>query len=209
MYVLYDPNTTNQSTSARQLLNPSNPTVIPANRIDPIGQNIVNLFPLPNRPGYLTATSSNFILYPVATLSGNQFDVRVDHKISDHDQLFGHASLEDHPQFQPTPLPGEAGGCCGGNMNMREQNHAIGYTHTFGSSLLNDLRFCLYSLCRNLHSGGLWPERLEQVGIPNANHGNLETSGLAAIDINGYNNLGTPTDSGTADQITSIRWRTR
>ena len=189
-YVLYDPNTTNQSTSARQLLNPSNPTVIPANRIDPIGQNIVNLFPLPNRPGYLTATSSNFILYPVATLSGNQFDVRVDHKISDHDQLFGHASLEDHPQFQPTPLPGEAGGCCGGNMNMREQNHAIGYTHTFGSSLLNDLRFAYIRYAVTSTPVDFGQNVSSQVGIPNANHGNLETSGLAAININGYNNLG-------------------
>src|SRR3984885_10848566 len=30
----------------------------------------------------------------------------------------------------------------------------------------------------------------DQVGIPNANRGNLETSGLANIGINGYNNLG-------------------
>ncbi len=83
--------------------------MIPGTRIDTIGQNLVNLFPLPNRAG-ANAVSSNYIAYPVATLSGNQFDIRIDHKISDHDQLFGHASLEDHPQFQPTPLPGEAEG---------------------------------------------------------------------------------------------------
>ena len=40
-----------RSTGARQLLNPSNPTVIPSNRIDQIGQNIVNLFPMPNIAG--------------------------------------------------------------------------------------------------------------------------------------------------------------
>jgi len=189
-YVLYDPNTTDPNTGARQLLNPSDPTVIPANRIDKIGQNIVNLFPLPNRPGYLTATSANFILKPVEILNGNQFDVRIDHKLTDHDQLFGHVSLEDHPQVQPTPLPGLAEGCCGGDMNMREQNHAVGYTHTFGSTLLNDLRFAYIRYAVTSVPVDYGQNISDQVGIPNANHGNPETSGLADININGYNNLG-------------------
>jgi Carboxypeptidase regulatory-like domain len=182
---LYDPNTT-QASSSRTLLNPSSPGVIPANRINKIGQNLVNLFPLPNQPG-LTA---NFIYYPVSTLSGNQGDVRVDHKIGEHDQLFGHASVEDHPQFAPTPLPGLAGGCCGGNMNMREQNHAVGYTHTFGSKLLNDLRvsFIRYAVTSTPVDFG--QNISDAVGIPNANRGNVETSGLATINISGYNNLG-------------------
>lgn len=189
-YILYDPTTTNQTTGARQLLNPSNPTVIPANRIDKIGQNIVDLFPRPNRPGYLNATSSNFIFKPVGILDGNQFDVRIDHRISDHDQLFGHVSLEDHPQLQPPPLPGLAEGCCGGNMNMREQNHALGYTHEFGANLLNDLRFAYIRYAVTSIPVDYGQNISDQVGIPNANHGNPETSGLANIGINGYNNLG-------------------
>ena len=187
---LFDPYTTSGPNGARQLLNPSNPSVIPANRIDKIGQNIVNLFPKPNRPGYTTATSSNFILFPVATLSGDQFDIRVDHKITEHDQLFGHASLEDHPQFAPVPLPGLAGGCCGGNMDLREQNYAIGYAHTFSGSLLNDLRFSFIRYAVTSTPVNYGQNVSDMVGIPNANRGNLETSGLANIGINGYNNLG-------------------
>ena len=98
---LFDPYTTSGPNGARQLLNPANPSVIPSNRIDAIGQKVVDLFPNPNRPGQTTATTSNFILFPVATFSGDQFDIRVDHKITDRDQLFGHASLEDHPQYGP------------------------------------------------------------------------------------------------------------
>ena len=187
-YMLYDPNTTDPITGARQLLNPSDPTVIPSNRIDQIGQNIVNLFPMPNIAG--AGTSSNFFYSPVATLSGNQFDIRIDHKISDHDQLFGHVTFEDHPQFQPPPLPGLAEGCCGGNMNMREQNHALGYTHTFGGNLLNDLRFAYIRYAVTSTPVDYGQNISDQVGIPNANHGNPETSGLANIGINGYNNLG-------------------
>lgn len=187
---LFDPYTTSGANGARQLLNPTNPSVIPANRIDMIGQNLVNLFPVPNRPGYTTATSSNFILFPVATLSGDQFDIRVDHKVRDHDQVFGHASLEDHPQYAPVPLPGLAGGCCGGNMDLREQNYAVGYTHTFSGSLLNDLRFSFIRYAVTSTPVNYGQNVSDQVGIPNANRGNLETSGLANIGINGYNNLG-------------------
>ena len=164
--------------------------MIPTGRIDTIGQNLVNLFPAPNRPGYLTALSSNFILYPVATWTGNQFDVRIDHKISGKDQLFGHAAFEDRPQYAPVPLPGLAGGCCGGNQNMREQNHAIGYTHTFNSNVLNDLRFAFIRYAVHSTPVDFGQNISDQVGIPNANRGTEETSGLAAININGYNNLG-------------------
>jgi hypothetical protein len=187
--VLYDPNTTD-SNGNRQLLNPANPSVIPAGRIDKIGQNLINLFPLPNRPNPDIWSPGNFIYSPVATWTGDQFDIRIDHRINDHNQLFGHSSFENRPQYAPVPLPGLAGGCCGGNQNMREQNHAIGYTHTFGNTMLNDLRFAFIRY--GVHSTPVdFNQNIsDQVGIPNANRGNEQTSGLANIGINGYNNLG-------------------
>jgi hypothetical protein len=161
--------------------------VIPANRIDKIGQNIANLYPLPNVPNTL---SNNFVYYPVATTDGNQGDVRIDHKISDHDQLFGHASVEDHPQYNPPPLPGLAEGCCGGNYNLREQNHAIGWSHTFGTNALNDLRFSFIRYAVTSTPDDFGQDISDQVGIPNANRGNEETSGLANIGVNAYSDLG-------------------
>lgn len=184
--MIYDPNTL-QPNGSRQLINPSDPSVIPANRIDKIGQNIANLYPLPNVPNTL---SNNFVYYPVATTDGNQGDLRIDHKISDHDQLFGHASVEDHPQYNPPPLPGLAEGCCGGNYNMREQNHAIGWSHTFGSNALNDLRFSFIRYAVTSTPDDFGQDISDQVGIPNANRGNEETSGLANIGVNAYSDLG-------------------
>jgi hypothetical protein len=189
---LYDPNTTTATTVdgqtqyVRELLNPSNPSVIPSGRIDQIGQNLMNLFPVPNLPGL----SGNYVNYPAATWTGNQFDIRVDHKISDHNQLFGHASFEDRPQYAPVPLPGEAEGCCGGNQNTREQNYAIGYTHTFGTNALNDLRSAFIRYGVHSTPVDFGQNISDLVGIPNANRGNEETSGLATINLSGYSNLG-------------------
>jgi hypothetical protein len=184
---LYDPNTT-QADGSRSLLNPSNPSQIPAGRIDQIGQNLVNLFPLPNIPN--VTYPNNFFFSPVATWTGDQFDVRIDHRINDRNQLFGHASFENRPQYAPVPLPGLAGGCCGGNQDTREQNYAIGYTHTFRNNLLNDLRFAFIRYGVHSTPVDFGQNISDQVGIPNANRGNVETSGLANIGINGFNNLG-------------------
>ncbi len=191
--MIYDPNTLVTDPNSplygtRSLINPSDPSVIPTNRIDQIGQNIANLYPLPNVAG--AGVSNNFVYYPVATNDGNQGDIRIDHKISDRDQLFGHASVEDHPQFAPPPLPGQAGGCCGGNMNMREQNHALGWSHTFNTNVLNDLRFSFIRYDVTSTSTDFGQNISDQVGIPNANRGNEETSGLANIGINAYSDLG-------------------
>lgn len=184
---LYDPNTT-QPDGSRALLNPASPMQIPANRIDQIGQNLVNLFPLPNTP---TGTfPNNYYSTPVATWTGDQFDARIDHRIDDRNQLFGHASFENRPQYAPVPLPGLAGGCCGGNQDTREQNYAIGYTHTFRTNLLNDLRFAFIRYGVHSVPVNFGQNVSDQVGIPNANRGNVETSGLANIGINGFTNLG-------------------
>jgi hypothetical protein len=185
--MIYDPATTDAQGN-RQLINPSNPSVIPTNRLDQIGLNIAALYPLPNVPG--AGVSNNFVYYPVATNDGNQGDIRIDHRINDGNQLFGHASVEDHPQFQPPPLPGLAGGCCGGNMNMREQNHAVGWTHTFNPRVLNDIRFSFIRYAVTSASTTFGKDVSDQVGIPNANRGNVETSGLANIGVNAYSDLG-------------------
>jgi hypothetical protein len=150
--------------------------------------NIAALYPLPNVPG--AGVSNNFVYYPVATNDGNQGDIRIDHRINDGNQLFGHASVEDHPQFQPPPLPGLAGGCCGGNMNMREQNNAVGWTHTFNPRVLNDIRFSFIRYAVTSASTTFGKDVSDQVGIPNANRGNVETSGLANIGVNAYSDLG-------------------
>jgi hypothetical protein len=191
---LYDPNTTALTGQGytRQLLNPSDPSVIPSGRIDKIGQNLINLFPLPNRavPAGQAPDKANFSMTPVATWTGDQFDVRIDHRISDNNQLFGHVTFENRPQYAPVPLPGLAGGCCGGNQNMREQNDAIGYTHTFRNNLLNDVRVAFIRYAVHSTPVDFGQNISDQVGIPNANRGNEETSGLANIGLNGYNNLG-------------------
>src|SRR5262249_28269477 len=79
---------------------------IPANRIDPVGQNLINLYPLPN----LLGIANNFLYSPTRTLSENEFDVRIDHTFSQTDNGFFRYSQAHDNIDQPGPLPTPAVG---------------------------------------------------------------------------------------------------
>jgi len=186
--VLYDPYTTDPQTAQRQVLNPANQYVIPQSRINPVGQAVVNLFPLPNLPG----TFNNFVYTPKQVTNADQYDIRIDHRISDHDNLFGHSALQDVRFLKPAPL-GSAGGCCqgfGSNINGLEQSHAAGWAHTFGPALVNEFRFGFIQWNINTTHLDAGQNRSEALGIPNANRGDPYSSGLSLFDISGYGHLG-------------------
>ncbi len=187
---LYDPYTTNPTTSARQLLNPANPYVIPSNRINQIGQNLVNVLPTPNLPGLV----NNYLYQPRETNNVDQFDVRLDHRLTDRDQLFAHGAMQYARVLKPAPL-GRAGGCCSGygsTIPTRGQNYAAGWTRTMSSNLLNNLRVAFIRWTDNAEhiDTGLTSST---VGIPNADRGG-PSSGLSLVELSGYTIFGSSQD---------------
>jgi hypothetical protein len=104
--------------------------VIPANEINPIGQAIINLYPLPNLPG-------EFNNYRLNTLSHGpdyQFDIKLDHQISDKHRVSGRYSRL-HSNFTTltnlgdgSDSTGDNGGIANSPLNV--QNAALEYTST-------------------------------------------------------------------------------
>ena len=74
----------------------------------------------------------------------DQFSVRLDHQLTDADQLFARFSTFDADEIQPfgtsalqeTLVPG-----FGRSLTTKTRNLVASHTHVFGSSLLNELRF--------------------------------------------------------------------
>jgi hypothetical protein len=197
--VLYDPYTTNPQTAERQVLDPANPYTIPASRINPVGQALVDLLPLPNMPG----TFNNFVFTPKQVTNANQYDARIDHRISNSDNLFGHSALQDVPFLKPAPL-GSAGGCCqgfGSNINGLEQSHAAGWTHIFSPALVNEFRFAFIQWNINTTHVDAGQDRSEAIGIPNANRGDAYSSGLSLIFMSGFGYSGSMGDSQYVPEI--------
>jgi Carboxypeptidase regulatory-like domain len=82
--VLYDPATTVQTPTGftRSAFAPTN--VIPLDRIDPAALAVLNHYPLPTKPG----NANNFVLVGNDQDHQNQFDARVDHKLSETNQIW-------------------------------------------------------------------------------------------------------------------------
>jgi Carboxypeptidase regulatory-like domain/TonB dependent receptor len=116
--------------------NPTN--IFPTNLIDPLAARLSALFPAPN----IELNGSNFISDPRRTASRNNFDVRIDHKLTDHDSLFGRFSYEHQPSFTPAPFQNQldGGAFSDGIEDDSFRSVAISETHIFTSNVANEFR---------------------------------------------------------------------
>ncbi len=180
---IYDPTTGNAGGSGRQLF-PGN--IIPAGRISPVAVNLLDLLPSPN---ISQATDNNYVGNVKELFNQNEFDLRGDWHISDHDAFFTRYSFFSTYLDNP-PLFGLAGGPTQGGLSPEvatslSQEGALNYTHTFGSSLLSEFRAGVVRFHLNALQYDSGVETNNQVGIPGINTGSPLTDGLAGINIGG------------------------
>ncbi len=106
---IYDPCAGNQgsATPCAHAQFPGN--VIPANKIDPIGQAILNLYPHENIPG-AAYPDPNWRQVIIAKDPGWQFDVKLDHQISANHRIGGRYSRHHDTASAPTVLGNDGDG---------------------------------------------------------------------------------------------------
>ena len=85
---------------------------IPQSLINPIGQKLINLYPLPNANN--PALGYNYVSEPVRKLNEGKFDIRLDENISDKDNMFARFSYDQATSYVPGGAPGfaEQGAVC-------------------------------------------------------------------------------------------------
>jgi hypothetical protein len=189
--------------------------IIPASRLDANAIKLLNLYPNPttNAAGSLF---SNYANSPKLFEHSNAFDTRMDINFNEKNQLFYRFTLKDDPQFIPGIFGGVAdgGGFQQGTQTAIAEQSALGYTHTFSPSLINEVRAGLNYLRTSRYS----PSANDLTNIP-GNFGiqdipqqNLN-GGLPAFGINGLSTLGSnaflPSDEVTStfqltDSVTKI-----
>ena len=192
---IFDPFSTHHYTCADggvvSLRNPiSGTNIIPAGSINAIGQNVANFYPHANLPGL----TNNYLANQNHVNNQDSFDVRLDHRFRDQDQMFASYSFGDVRSQRPGPLGPLFGGsdCCPSASNSRAQHLGLGYTHMFSPQLLNDLhggyfRYAVNALPFNFGKS----IGSDVLGIPNANRStDPNSSGLTNIDIAGFTSLG-------------------
>ena len=116
---------------------PSN--AIPLARVDPIAGALLQRYPLPTAEG----TANNYRRTAAEADNQHQFDVRVDHRITNQDQAFARVS-HFRGRFLPvTPLPDGSGITTGtpGPQDTRAWSLASNYQHAFSGQWVNEVRF--------------------------------------------------------------------
>src|SRR6267378_430662 len=185
---------------------------IPFGLINRIGQAMMNLYPEPNATGN---SSFNFVSAPVRKLDETKFDIRVDHNFSGADSLFARFSYDQASSYVPGGAPGFAEqNAFGSNQGIlnHARNVAIGETHIFSPTTVNQFSFGYNRIFNYISSQGSGSCASAKLGIIGANLGcpNGSTTckpgayscGLVSVlMIGGYWSLGdrgfTPFQGGT------------
>ncbi|MGO4879276.1 MAG: carboxypeptidase regulatory-like domain-containing protein [Bryobacteraceae bacterium] len=170
---------------------------IPQNLLNPIGQSMINLYPLPNANN--PALGYNYENEPVRKLNEGEFDIRLDHNFSTKDSLFARFSYDQATSFVPGGSPGFAEqGAFASTENIvnHGRNAALSETHIFSPSTVNQFSIGFNRILDYFTSYGSGTCEANKLGIPGANSspGNpLEGSascGLTSTELSGYWSLG-------------------
>ena len=150
---------------------------IPSSLINNIGQAMINLYPTPNANN--AAAGYNFVNAPVRQLNETKFDGRLDYNFSQADTLFGRFSYDQAFSYVPggsTPPAFASANAFGTNQRIinHARNAAIGETHVFSASMVNQANFGynrIFDYIASQGTGTCASATIVPGGIPNANLG--------------------------------------
>ncbi len=108
--------------------------------IDPLGQELANLFPAPNNTVF---PGGNYLADPKRSETENKFDIRVDQIFSGKDNFFARFSYGNDSNFLPSPFNNilDGGSFQDGYSNNTAEGLAASEVHSFRNNLINEFRF--------------------------------------------------------------------
>ncbi|MBM41771.1 MAG: hypothetical protein CL483_07600 [Acidobacteria bacterium] len=165
---------------------------IPADRLDPIAQAFLANVPLPNGTGEF----QNLTSVEQQDKDVHQFSVRVDHRLTDTQQMFVRFSTFDADEIQPfgtsvqqeSLVPG-----FGRSLDTTTRNLGVSHTKTFGVSMLNEFRFGYMSVDGGQRSANAGFDFAGNVGLLGVSR-NPRDVGFPQISTGGlFSTMGDPT----------------
>ncbi|MCM3879436.1 MAG: carboxypeptidase regulatory-like domain-containing protein [Vicinamibacterales bacterium] len=169
--------------------------VIPTSRFDPIAAKYLALWPVPTSPGL-----ANNFAYTSERIQNNQaVDFRVDHRFNNNNTVFVRYSYNQTYTLTPSLCPpvtigtesidptcivgGAATGNYAGPNDTTAQNLTGSFVRIFNSTTVAEIKGS-FSKPDILSTGPNHGENLGNFfGVPNANAGTIETSGLPLMEI--------------------------
>jgi TonB dependent receptor len=192
---IYDPNTTIPNPNGSGYVRTLYPKVngyyqIPLSQLDPVGQNLLSLFPEPNLSG-----AANYFSNQKETIAQDQLVGRVDHRFSDKDSIFFRYSTTRNTNHLPSVMPPPANNTI--TVKPAAHSFSTSETHIFSPYLINEIRTGYQETEEIQQADG--PRQFDEYGIIGAPdypqvHGlpTFTISGLTTIGTAGIGTLQTP-----------------
>ncbi len=160
---------------------------IPAQRLHPIAQGIMNFYPQPNR----SVPGQNYVSSPIRRDDVNHFDARLDHQFSASSDFALRYSCADRTLFEPfsatsgfARVPG-----FGNDVPRRAQNVMASETHAFTPAFLNEFRLGFNRIAQGVFHQNQSRNLNREVGLPSP-WLNSRDEGLSFISLPGYSPIG-------------------
>jgi hypothetical protein len=157
--------------------------VIPASRLSPQAQAILQLIPSANAPGI----RDNFLAQGSEAFDSDAGDLRLDGRLSDRVNVFARYSIASFFRDGPTAL-GAGGGqelvSLGGVSDVRNHSVAAGFDYTVSSTSILDVRFGFFKYGVEVLPFDFGTAPARDAGIPGLNLDDF-SSGLPAFFLTG------------------------
>jgi hypothetical protein len=112
--------------------------IIPANRIAPQANVLLQYMPLPN---VVQGSTSRSIFSTGTPVDQDEGDMRIDAHATDKDFLMARYSIANNTEFNPNPYPGLKGT----DLHSGAQDSTLRWTHIFGPKVLNVAQVAYYN----------------------------------------------------------------
>lgn len=176
--MIYDPATSQRGSNRRD---PFPGNVIPPSRLSPQARGILQYIPVPNAPGdrYITNTTGK--------LSTGQYNIKVDHRVTDRDSYFVRFTRDSRDETIPGPYPTPGGD----QQDVVSYNAIASYTRTLSPSVLNEFRISYSRFDLDFDTLSKDLQIIDSLGITGLEGRKREgIEGFPTLNVTGYGNLG-------------------
>jgi hypothetical protein len=203
---LYDPGTTAPNPSGNGYIRqPLAGNIVSQGRMDALALTLLKYMPLPNTtPADPFTNSNNYLAQAPATIDQDVIVVRLDHRFSEADNIWsrysGNLNTNDVAGFGLGDADSQAR-----NDYRANHNVALGETHVFSPSLLNEFRVSLLRQYLTYQAPSVGKNWGQQIGLPailpDTEFPSVQVSGLMSL---GYSVSASPSNGFRASTIIQL-----
>jgi len=163
--------------------------IIPASRIDRLGQALARLYPAPNVSSDATRPpSNNYVVDLSDTQTQDYGTARVDHTFGPNDRIFGRYSNVHAPQGITPVYPNQFADSRGGPRSNSHTNIMGSWVHNFTPNVINEARYMFGNRLHINRDLGAGSGKNGELAIPGVN-----PESFTQVSLTGLTGLGTGT----------------